>query len=161
MCSNAIALFKQKDIAGTVRFHQCVGKRGSMVTISLFNLTPYRVRAIHIHEFGDETEGCKSLGAHYNPKGTTHGSLAVEGMSTHAGDLINNIHPDGRGRFEFSYYDPRVKVKDILGRSVVVHDGEDDLGLGGTAESLKTGNAGGRMACAIIGLAKPGRAISG
>ena len=54
----------------------------------------------------------------------------------------------------------------IIGRTVVIHEGADDLGLGGLdsngnvidqkvhQESLKTGNAGGRMACAIIGLSK-------
>lgn len=32
-------------------------------------------------------------------------------------------------------------------RTVVVHDGTDDLGKGGHADSKKTGNAGGRPAC--------------
>jgi Cu/Zn superoxide dismutase len=32
-------------------------------------------------------------------------------------------------------------------RTVVVHDGTDDLGKGGHPDSKKTGNAGGRPAC--------------
>lgn len=40
----------------------------------------------------------------------------------------------------------------ILGRAVVVHEGEDDLGRGGHKDSKTTGNAGGRVACGIIGV---------
>ena len=42
----------------------------------------------------------------------------------------------------------------LIGRSVVIHSERDDLGLGGNAESLKTGNAGKRIACGVIGYSK-------
>ena len=47
-------------------------------------------------------------------------------------------------------YAKNLKVKELLGRSFIIHDKKDDLGKGGDKESLKTGNAGKRIV--IIGL---------
>ena len=42
----------------------------------------------------------------------------------------------------------------FLGRTMVIHADVDDLGKGGHNLSKATGNAGGRLACGVIGLAK-------
>ena len=42
----------------------------------------------------------------------------------------------------------------ITGRMIIVHADRDDLGHGGDAESLKTGNAGKRVGCGVIGLSE-------
>jgi Cu-Zn family superoxide dismutase len=163
-CVNAVAIFDQDNVKGTIRFHQCAGSAGSNVYIDLYSLVPNKTRAIHIHEYGDEREGCISLGSHWNPLDKTHGTIEVKNMPRHSGDLINNISPNSKGKYSYKYYDPLVNLMgnvndSIIGRSVVIHDGTDDLGLGGNPESLKTGNAGSRIACAIIARAKDGKVL--
>ena len=168
MCTNAIANFDTRNIQGNVKFHQCENTNETLVIFNLSGLFPGKIQACHIHEYGDESQGCKSLGAHWNPHDTSHGHTCMSiprskhdcsYSESHAGDLLNNIKADERGLFRFRYMDSRLRLKgdvseSIIGRSVVIHDGIDDLGMGGNAESLKTGNAGDRLACAIIGHSK-------
>jgi Cu-Zn family superoxide dismutase len=109
----------------------------------------------HIHSKGDLTDGCKSACSHYNPFGKTHGG--PNSSVRHVGDL-GNIIADQTGIAHFEMIDKQIKLRQpysVIGRSFVVHKDRDDLGLGiGTAtdESLKTGNAGARVGCAVIGL---------
>ncbi len=71
------------------------------------------------------------------------------------GDL-GNLFADRHGVAEMCIVDRMVSLfgpHSVLGRSIVVHKNIDDLGKGGNEESLKTGNAGQRLACGVIGLA--------
>jgi hypothetical protein len=82
-----------------------------------------------------------------NPHGKTHG--APEDEERHVGDL-GNFKTDGQGNAKGSVSDKLIKLigpESVLGRTIVVHAGTDDLGKGGHEESKKTGNAGPRPAC--------------
>ena len=100
----------------------------------------------HIHESSDMTRGCASMGGHWNPKGHAHGGL--DDATRHAGDLGNVFARDGH--IDARIRLPGVRVSDVVGRGIVLHENVDDLGQGGTEESRRTGSAGARIACAPI-----------
>lgn len=56
--------------------------------------------------------------------------------------------------FKKTYTVEGIKVADLFGRSMIVHADPDDYGKGGQEDSLKTGHAGRRIGCAIIGRAE-------
>lgn len=73
----------------------------------------------------------------------------------HVGDL-GNIMADNSGVATFSFSDSIISlsgINSVVGRAVLVHEKADDLGQGADADSKKTGNAGSRLACGVIGLA--------
>jgi superoxide dismutase, Cu-Zn family len=163
---NAAAVFDpaasySKGISGNIVFHQARPLDPTLVKINVSGFAPGAVHGLHIHQFGDLLEGCGSACAHYNPEHQQHGSQALHGKSRHAGDLCNNITADTNGRATIQYYDDLVSLsgpRSIIGRSVVIHADPDDLGkyrgedTTQGAESGKTGNAGKRIACSVIGI---------
>lgn len=109
------------------------------------------LHGLHVHTTSDFSNGCASTGGHYNPFGKNHG--APDAAERHVGDLGNIQVTDGEA--SISIHDSHVKLYgdySVVGRSCMVHAGEDDLGNGGDAGSLATGNAGGRVACGKINL---------
>jgi Cu-Zn family superoxide dismutase len=168
---NAVAVFKENSIEksaeskikGTVKFHQCKSHPQTIVEFELSGFKPNKTHAIHIHKFGilSVENSCDSTCDHYNPYNKLHGSIELYGKDRHVGDLINNLSSDSKGNFHFSYIDDLIEVSDIIGRSVVIHGGTDDLGQFRNdfsnpklqKGSATTGNAGSRIACSVIGIA--------
>jgi Cu-Zn family superoxide dismutase len=135
---------------GVVRFTQ--DGDSVKVVADVEGLTPNQQHAIHIHEYGDASKpDGMSAGGHYNPEKHPHGLPDTE--NRHAGDLGNlPADADGKAHYEITVNNISVMGdhNPIVGRSVVVHAKMDNGGQ-------PTGNAGGRIACGVIGIASPGK----
>jgi len=122
---------------------------GDKVTLSLSiqNLPP-GVHAVHIHEHGDcSAEDGSSAGGHWNPMGHDHGKWNQTPF--HMGDL-GNVTADEYGNGALSITTSLWTIgtgqaDDIVGKSIIVHASADDY------VTQPTGNAGGRIACGVIG----------
>lgn len=122
------------------------------VVADLEGLAPDQKHAFHIHQYGDCTSADgMSAGGHYNPESHQHG--LPENEHRHAGDLGNvQADKDGKAHYEITVTNISISgsKNPILGRGVIVHAKVDD-------GSQPTGNAGGRIACGVIGVANPGK----
>jgi Cu-Zn family superoxide dismutase len=151
--TSAIAVFTGK-IKGTVRFVEEIDN--VRIILDIKGLKKGKKQGFHIHKYGDLSDGCESMCEHFNPYEKTHGG--PESKTRHIGDL-GNVVADQSGYAKYEFVDSHIKLKgikaNIIGRGLIIHEDEDDLGLGGDSTSLKTGNAGKRIACAIIGYARP------
>jgi Cu-Zn family superoxide dismutase len=152
---SAIAVFDKKPIIGTVRFTEDLHSDCILIDIDLKGLKK-GLHGFHVHEYGDMSDQCESMCAHFNPYGLAHGGPADK--ERHVGDL-GNLYVDTDGSVKYRMRDSVVKLRgtkaNIIGRGLIIHADEDDLGKGGQPDSLKTGHAGKRIACAVIGYAKP------
>ena len=147
-----ICVLHQTEFKGSIIFLEIKesDKKYCRINVDLEGLPPGK-RGFHIHEKGNLHDGCASLCAHYNPHNKTHGGLNEK--NSHMGDLGNiNVNKNGKVKCSLIANNLRLTGKySVIGRSVVIHEDEDDLGKGDNKDSLKTGNAGKRIACGIIG----------
>ncbi len=134
-------------VMGTVTFTQSGDE--VKVVADITGLTPGK-HGFHIHEFGDcSSPDGKSAGGHFNPEHHDHG--APTATDRHEGDL-GNIEADASGKAHLELTDKVLKFSgadSIIGHAVIVHEKADDL------KTQPTGDAGGRVACGVIGVAKP------
>jgi superoxide dismutase, Cu-Zn family len=105
------------------------------------------MKGFHIHEKGDcSAPDATSAGGHFNPRGAKHGATPAVG---HTGDMGNLTFSDaGRATVDITFEGLTLEKNapnSIIGKAVVVHAGTDDQ------KTDPTGNAGGRVACGVIG----------
>jgi Cu-Zn family superoxide dismutase len=154
----AIAVFDTKKIKGTVRFVEDVANNVVRIRINLTGLKKSGKHGFHVHECGDMSEQCESMCAHFDPFNTKHhGCPESPCHSRHVGDL-GNLLTDKNGCARYEMVDKMIKLRgqksNIIGRGLIIHEDEDDCGLGNFPDSLTTGHSGKRIACAVIGYAQ-------
>ena len=113
---------------------------------------------LHVHVNGitetsdDVTKRCGSSGPHFNPTNKTHGD--IKAAIRHVGDY-GNIISDNNGIILKEFNDSVSTLFgefNVIGRTIVLHQDEDDLGLTNHPLSKTTGNSGNRIACGVIGI---------
>ena len=122
-------------LSGWVRFYQENGKVLVVAEMTGMPQSSTGFFAFHIHE-GDACAGenFSATGGHYNPTAETH--------PRHAGDLPPLMRCQA-GAY-LAVRTDRFRVRDVIGRTVVVHADPDDF------HSQPAGNAGEKIACGVI-----------
>lgn len=124
------------NLRGKVQFYQRCGS--VFVTVHVFGLpeeNPSGFFGLHIHEgYGCGGEALAEPGGHYDPAGMPY--------PRHAGDLPPLLSCGGEAYLAVKT--DRFSVRDVLGRTVVIHSGADDF------HTQPAGNAGTKIACGVI-----------
>ena len=143
---NAVAVMRgrpeKRGVHGTVKFYQSTG--GVLIVANILGLPSSSeackspIFAFHIHGgsdcSGNEEDPFANAGTHYNPGGCPH--------PYHAGDMPPLFAAGSRAFLVF--LTDRFTVDEILGKTVIIHDGIDDF------TTQPSGNAGNKIACGII-----------
>ena len=138
---------KDSKVSGDVTFTKT--DAGVHVVAHLSGLSAGN-HGFHIHEFGDcSAPDGAAAGGHFNPGGV-HKHGGPKDADRHAGDLGNiEAMTDGNATLDVVDKDLQLDGEGgIVGRGVIVHANADDL------KTQPTGNAGGRLACGVVGVAK-------
>lgn len=135
------------NIRGTVMFKDAAN--GTNVYVNVYGLpeyipaqngkSPIGPFGFHIHggdscEKGTNAAPFPKTGEHYNPMNQPHGN--------HAGDFPVLFSNNGLSRM--SFFTNKFKVRDIIGKTIVIHENPDDY------RTQPSGNSGRKIACGVI-----------
>ena len=122
-------------------------KYGLMLTPNLTGLVPYipaGVHGFHIHTNSSCANMGMAAGGHLDPTNTKK-HLGPYSTYGHLGDLPA-VYVNADGTLLLPVVAPRLKVSDILGHSLMIHDGGDNY----SDDPKPLGGGGMRMVCGVI-----------
>lgn len=126
-------------LSGLVKFYQ-TSQGGVLVEAEIFGLPNIATQnssnfyAFHIHEYGNCSDNFQKVGGHYNPTNSAH--------PDHAGDMLPLL--GNQGYAWSAFYDKRFTINEIIGKSVIIHEGRDDF------TSQPSGDPGPMIGCGEI-----------
>ena len=133
-------LTQDSQVIGTVSASN--SKYGLLLNPALSHLPP-GTHGFHLHLGGScEQQGMAAKG-HFDPQKT--GSHRGPYQSGHLGDLPVLI-VNAKGEASLPLLAPRLTVKQVIGRSLMIHAGSDNY----SDEPLKLGGGGARLACGVF-----------
>lgn len=143
---NKISAVGTGDKVGTVTVTE--SKKGTSFKVAVIGI-PSGKHGFHVHETGDcgaaqkdgKPQAGLAAGGHYDPQGTkSHKGPQGKG---HAGDLpVLTANSKGISQTVTA---PRLKLDDIKGRALVIHEGGDTY-----SDNPELGGGKGRIACGVI-----------
>lgn len=123
------------DLFGIVSFYS-TSFGGVVINAEIYGLPDNESNfyGMHIHEFGNCIPPFDKTGNHYNPYKTPH--------PEHAGDMPPLLGNNGYSWLAF--YDKRISIDEIIGKSIVIHSMRDDF------TSQPSGDSGTKIGCGVI-----------
>jgi len=112
---------------------------------------------LHVHQTGNISSSCNASGAHYNPDNVTDDAIKHN---------FGNIEARADGAADVLLDFTDVGLDELLDRALVVHENEDDLGIGNGTDSEMTdsgllvgdsGDSGLLVGCCVVELTSGGQ----
>lgn len=146
---------ENNTVHGVIHFAQIIGMNQMKITGEIQGLPIDHKYTIHVHEFGDLSNGPISTGGRFNPEKQI--STSSKDPTLYLGDELGTLHVNQEGQAKLDVVDKRLTLfgpSSIIGRSVVIiDDKEEDTARVETEENKGTTTTStNRLAAGVIGI---------
>jgi Cu-Zn family superoxide dismutase len=148
---------ENNTIQGVINFAQMIGMNQMKITGDIQGLPIDRKLAVHVHEYGDLTNGPVSTGGRFNPEKKV--SNTSKDQTYYANGELSNLQINPEGQAKIDVIDKRLTLfgpSSIIGRSVVIIDEKEEDILRIESEESKGSitTSTNRLAAGVIGISQ-------
>jgi len=146
---------ENNTIQGVINFAQMIGMNQMKITGDIQGLPIDRKLAVHVHEYGDLTNGPVSTGGRFNPEKKV--SNTSKDQTYYANGELSNLQINPEGQAKIDVIDKRLTLfgpSSIIGRSVVITDEKEEDFVRAETEENKAAvtTSSNRLAAGVIGI---------